>query len=187
MARSRCPANLLSESGRAVAAHHQMVVVDIIGLIDTTYARRCGTHGPGAPDHQDLAYTGPHLREEFRGDLPRCHHAEGRAAHPLQPGLPEPEDRAKGETIWEVCRKLSRIPSYKSLKYIPKSSRTSARAWRTSSSPTSACSSPCRTTGPSTSSSCDARAPPEGKAHPSATLCDITCDSDGSGQVHRSE
>jgi arginine decarboxylase len=30
------------------------------------------------------------------------------------------EDRSKGETIfWEVCRKLSRILSYKSLKYIP--------------------------------------------------------------------
>ena len=30
------------------------------------------------------------------------------------------DDRAKGEILfWEVCRKLSRIFSYKSLKYIP--------------------------------------------------------------------
>ena len=31
--------NLLSESGRAIAAYHQIVVVDIIGLIDTTHTK----------------------------------------------------------------------------------------------------------------------------------------------------
>lgn len=114
--------NLLSESGRAVVAYHQLVVVDIIGLIDTTYAKyKVELTGQEPQIIKDLAYTRDHISVKNFAEM--YHDAITQKDELLtlfNLGYLSLEDRAKGETIfWEVCRKLSRILSYKSLKYIP--------------------------------------------------------------------
>jgi arginine decarboxylase len=114
--------NLLSESGRAVAAYHQMLVVDVIGLIDTTYTKyHVELSGKEPQILKELAYTRDHISVKNFAEM--FHDAVTQKDELLtlfNLGYLDLENRAKGETIfWEVCRKLSRILNYKSLKYVP--------------------------------------------------------------------
>jgi arginine decarboxylase len=113
---------LLSESGRAIAAFHEVVVVDIIGLIDTTHTKyRVELTGTEAQILKDLAYTRDSISVKNFAEM--YHDAitqKDELITLFNLGYLSLEDRAKGEILfWEVCRKLSRIFSYKSLKYIP--------------------------------------------------------------------
>jgi arginine decarboxylase len=114
--------NLLSESGRAVAAFHEVVVVDIIGLIDTTHTKyRVELTGTEPQVLKELAYTRDNMSVKNFAEM--YHDAitqKDELITLFNLGYLSLEDRAKGEILfWEVCRKLSRIFSYKSLKYIP--------------------------------------------------------------------
>jgi len=113
---------LLSESGRAVAAFHEVVVVDIIGLIDTTHTKyRVELTGAEAQVLKELAYTRDNISVKNFAEM--YHDAitqKDELITLFNLGYLSLDDRAKGEILfWEVCRKLSRIFSYKSLKYIP--------------------------------------------------------------------
>jgi len=114
--------DLLSESGRAVAAFHEVLVVDVIGFIDTTYAKyHVELTGKEPQILKELAYTRDNISVKNFAEM--FHDAVTQKDELLtlfNLGYLELDDRAKGETIfWEVCRKLSRILNYKSLKYIP--------------------------------------------------------------------
>jgi len=114
--------NLLSESGRAIAAFHEVVVVDIIGLIDTTHTKyRVELTGNEAQVLKELAYTRDNLSVKNFAEM--YHDAitqKDELITLFNLGYLSLDDRAKGEILfWEVCRKLSKIFSYKSLKYIP--------------------------------------------------------------------
>ena len=113
---------LLSESGRAIAAFHEVVVVDIIGLIDTTHTKyRVELTGAEAQVLKELAYTRDNISVKNFAEM--YHDAitqKDELITLFNLGYLSLDDRAKGEILfWEVCRKLSRIFSYKSLKYIP--------------------------------------------------------------------
>ncbi len=113
---------LLSESGRAIAAFHEVVVVDIVGLIDTTHTKyRVELTGAEAQVLKELAYTRDNISVKNFAEM--YHDAitqKDELITLFNLGYLSLDDRAKGEILfWEVCRKLSRIFSYKSLKYIP--------------------------------------------------------------------
>ncbi len=114
--------DLLSESGRAIVAYHQMVVVDIIGLIDTTHTKyKVELTGKEPQVLKELAYTRDNISIKNFSEM--YHDAITQKDEMLtlfNLGYLGLEDRAKGEILfWEVCRKLSRILGHKSLKYIP--------------------------------------------------------------------
>ena len=113
---------ILSESGRAITAYHEVVVVEVIGLIDTTHTKyRVELTGTEAQILKDLAYTRDNISIKNFAEM--YHDAITQKDELLtlfNLGYLSLDDRAKGEILfWEVCRKLSRIFSYKSLKYIP--------------------------------------------------------------------
>ncbi|MBP1627641.1 MAG: arginine decarboxylase, biosynthetic [Holophagaceae bacterium] len=114
--------NLLSESGRAIVAFHQVLVVDVIGLIDTTHTKyRVELTGQEPQILKELAYTRDNISVKNFAEM--YHDAitqKDELITLFNLGYLGLDDRAKGEILfWEVCRKLSRILSYKSLKYIP--------------------------------------------------------------------
>lgn len=114
--------DLLSESGRAIVAYHEVVVVDIIGLIDTTHTKYTVTLTGNEPQIlKELAYTRDNISVKNFAEM--YHDAITQKDELLtlfNLGYLGLEDRSKGETLfWEVCRKLSRILSSKSLKYVP--------------------------------------------------------------------
>ncbi len=114
--------DLLSESGRAIAAYHQIVVVDIIGLIDTTHTKyKVELTGKEPQILKELAYTRDNVsvknyREMYHDAITQ----KDELLTLFNLGYLSLEDRAKGEILfWEVCRKLDRILNSKTLKYIP--------------------------------------------------------------------
>ena len=114
--------DLLSESGRSVVAYHQVVVVDIIGLIDTTYTKyTVELTGKEPQVLKELAYTRDNISVKNFSEM--YHDAITQRDEMLtlfNLGYLGLEDRSKGEILfYEVCRKLDRILRMKSLKYIP--------------------------------------------------------------------
>lgn len=114
--------DLLSESGRAVVAYHQVVVVDVIGLIDTTYTKyTVELTGKEPQVLKELAYTRDNISVKNFAEM--YHDAITQRDEMLtlfNLGYLGLEDRSKGEILfYEVCRKLDRILRMKSLKYIP--------------------------------------------------------------------
>jgi arginine decarboxylase len=114
--------HLLSESGRAITAYHQIVVVDIIGLIDTTHTKyKVELTGKEPQILKELAYTRDNVsvknyREMYNDAITQ----KDELLTLFNLGYLSLEDRAKGEILfWEVCRKLDRILNSKVLKYIP--------------------------------------------------------------------
>ena len=112
----------MSESGRAITAYHAVTVVDIIGLIDTTHTKySVELTGQEPQVLKELAYTRDNISVKNFAEM--YHDAITQKDELLtlfNLGYLSLDDRAKGEIVfWEVCRKLSRILSYKSLKYIP--------------------------------------------------------------------
>jgi arginine decarboxylase len=97
--------NILSESGRAIVAFHQVVVADIIGLIDTTYSKYSVVLTGQEPQIiKDLAYTRDAISVKNFSEM--YHDAITQKDELLtlfNLGYLSLEDRSKGETIfWEV-------------------------------------------------------------------------------------
>lgn len=117
---------LLSESGRALVAYHQMLVVDIIGLIDTTHSKYTVKLSGGEPQIvKDLAYIrdniGPKNYSEMYSDAAT---SKDEVNSLFNLGYLSLEERSQGETIfWEILRKLSKILASKSVQYIPEEFR----------------------------------------------------------------
>jgi arginine decarboxylase len=114
--------DLLSESGRAIVAYHEILVVDIIGLIDTTYTKyNVELTGKEPQVLKELAYTRDNISVKNFSEM--YHDAITQRDEMLtlfNLGYLSLEDRSKGEILfYEVCRKLDRILKMKSLKYIP--------------------------------------------------------------------
>ncbi len=114
--------NLLSESGRSIVAYHEVVVVDIVGLIDTTHTKyKVELTGQEPQVLKELAYTRDNLSVKNFAEM--YHDAITQKDELLtlfNLGYLSLEDRAKGEILfWEVCRKLQRVLQSKSLKYVP--------------------------------------------------------------------
>jgi len=114
--------DLLSESGRAITAYHGITVVDVVGLIDTTHTKyHVELTGQEPQVLKELAYTRDNISVKNFSEM--YHDAitqKDELITLFNLGYLSLDDRAKGEILfWEVCRKLSRILSYKSLKYIP--------------------------------------------------------------------
>jgi arginine decarboxylase len=114
--------DLLSESGRAITAYHSITVTDVVGLIDTTHTKyHIELTGQEPQVLKELAYTRDHISVKNFSEM--YHDAitqKDELITMFNLGYLSLDDRAKGEILfWEVCRKLSKILSYKSLKYIP--------------------------------------------------------------------
>ena len=113
---------LMSESGRAITAYHAVTVVDVVGLIDTTHTKySVELTGQEPQVLKELAYTRDNISVKNFAEM--YHDAitqKDELITMFNLGYLSLDDRAKGEIVfWEVCRKLSRILSYKSMKYIP--------------------------------------------------------------------
>ncbi|HEU4951174.1 MAG TPA: biosynthetic arginine decarboxylase [Holophagaceae bacterium] len=114
--------DLVSESGRAIVAYHQVVIVDIIGLIDTTHTKyKVELTGREPQILKELAYTRDHMSvKNFSEMYNDAVTQKDELITLFNLGYLSLEDRSKGETLyWEVCRKLSKILTSKSVKYIP--------------------------------------------------------------------
>jgi len=114
--------DLVSESGRAIVAYHQVVVVDIIGLIDTTHTKyKVELTGREPQILKELAYTRDNMSvKNFSEMYNDAVTQKDELITLFNLGYLSLEDRSKGETLyWEVCRKLSKMLSGKSVKYIP--------------------------------------------------------------------
>lgn len=114
--------DLVSESGRAIVAYHQVVVVDIIGLIDTTHTKyKVELTGREPQILKELAYTRDNMSvKNFSEMYNDAVTQKDELITLFNLGYLSLEDRSKGETLyWEVCRKLSKLLSGKSVKYIP--------------------------------------------------------------------
>jgi arginine decarboxylase len=112
----------MSESGRAITAYHAVTIVDIVGLIDTTHTKySVELTGQEPQVLKELAYTRDNISVKNFAEM--YHDAitqKDELITMFNLGYLSLDDRAKGEIVfWEVCRKLSRILSYKSMKYIP--------------------------------------------------------------------
>ncbi|HET8901182.1 MAG TPA: biosynthetic arginine decarboxylase, partial [Holophagaceae bacterium] len=114
--------DLVSESGRAIVAYHQVVIVDIIGLIDTTHTKyKVELTGREPQILKELAYTRDNISvKNFSEMYNDAVTQKDELITLFNLGYLSLEDRSKGETLyWEVCRKLSKMLSGKSIKYIP--------------------------------------------------------------------
>ncbi|MBS1785569.1 MAG: biosynthetic arginine decarboxylase [Acidobacteria bacterium] len=114
--------DLVSESGRAIVAYHQVVVVDIIGLIDTTHTKyKVELTGREPQILKELAYTRDNMSvKNFSEMYNDAVTQKDELITLFNLGYLSLEDRSKGETLyWEVCRKLSKLLASKSVKYIP--------------------------------------------------------------------
>jgi arginine decarboxylase len=118
--------NLLTESGRALTAYHEVVIVDVIGLIDTTHSKySVEISGKEIQIIKDLSYIrdniGPKNYSEMYSDAVA---SKDEINSLFNLGYLSLEDRSKGETLfWEILRKLSKILTHKSIKYIPEEFR----------------------------------------------------------------
>jgi len=114
--------DLVSESGRAIVAYHQVVIVDIIGLIDTTHTKyKVELTGREPQILKELAYTRDNISvKNFSEMYNDAVTQKDELITLFNLGYLSLEDRSKGETLyWEVCRKLSKMLSGKAIKYIP--------------------------------------------------------------------
>ncbi len=116
--------DLVSESGRAIVAHHSVLIVEVFGAIAKTRA-------PAAFQYGDQEH--PLVREllEIRRNLPKLNKLEAwhdalerkeDAQHMFTLGLLDLPDKAKIETLyWEISDAVVR--SYKGQAYIPEEIR----------------------------------------------------------------
>ena len=111
--------NIVSESGRALVAHHSVLVVDVFGNIDIgTTPWDCEATESEASVVQELReipdqLTHKNLLENFHDALQR----KEEAVSLFKLGYLSLEDRAKAEHLfWSVCKKISKLS--KDLKYV---------------------------------------------------------------------
>ena len=149
--------NIISESGRALTAHHALLLVNVIdveSLIEPVAAGAAGGSPPAAGG-DDGEPRGAHARTGSRRcSTTRSSPRSGRRST-SRSGVFSLRDKARrravlpGHAERARSRLIARGPDV-----VPRDREpTSRRRWSTATSATSRCSSRCRTTGPSTSSS----------------------------------
>jgi arginine decarboxylase len=116
--------DIISESGRAIVAHHSVLIVEVFGSIDKTKKSMCFEYGPA--EHRLV-------REllEIRDNIARMNKLEAwhdalerkEDAHQMFTlGMLELPDKAKIETLyWEISRSV--VESFKGQPYIPEEIR----------------------------------------------------------------
>lgn len=116
--------DIVSESGRAIVAHHSVLIVEVFGAIDKTPPSLNFTYGD--QEHQIV-------REllEIRNNLPRWNKLEAyhdalerkEDAHQMFTlGVLELADKAKIESLyWEICEQV--VATFKDQAYIPEEIR----------------------------------------------------------------
>ncbi|MBL9175635.1 MAG: biosynthetic arginine decarboxylase [Verrucomicrobiales bacterium] len=116
--------DIVSESGRAIVAHHSVLIVEVFGAIDKTPPSLNFTYGD--QEHQIV-------REllDIRNNLPRWNKLEAyhdalerkEDAHQMFTlGVLELADKAKIESLyWEICEQV--VASFKGQAYIPEEIR----------------------------------------------------------------
>ena len=114
--------NLISESGRAVTAYHQVVVVNIFDVINGIHSTPMVKLTGKDPDViKNLAHTRDAISIKNASEM--YHDAIAQKEELLtlfSLGYLEINDLARGETIYEeICQKLLNIFNRKSIKYIP--------------------------------------------------------------------
>ena len=155
--------DIVSESGRAIVAHHSVLIVEVFGSIDKTPARqpvdlRRLASTPWSRNCSTSAITWPNSTSSrpIHDALERKEDAHNM----FTLGLLDLPDKAKIENLyWEISRR--RGPTVSAARPTsPRKSASSKTAWATNTSAISPCSSPCWITGPwaSCSPSCPSAA-----------------------------
>ena len=141
--------DLVTESGRALVAHHSVLVYNVLATNEILGRHNPRAAGPGrAPgDPPALGDLLRGLAQELPGGLPRRAPDQGGGDHRLQPGRPGPEGpRARrAALLGDAARSCSR--SSASWPTCPTSSRASRSSSPTPTTATSRSSSRCPTTG----------------------------------------
>jgi arginine decarboxylase len=118
---------IISESGRAIVAHHSVLIVEVFGAIDKTPAELDFTFKPnGEGEHQivkELIYIRDNLAKLNK--LEACHDALERKEDAHQMfilGLLELEDKARIESLyWEISEQV--VASFRGQAYVPEEIR----------------------------------------------------------------
>jgi len=112
--------NIISESGRALVAHHSILIVDVFGNIEV------GATPIGMEETPDEKSVVKEIREVYHNAcrknlLEAYHDAVQRKEESLSMfrlGILSLEDRAKVEHLyWQICKKINKLA--KELKYVP--------------------------------------------------------------------
>ena len=171
---------IISESGRAIVAHHSVLIVEVFGTIEKI---RPGELKIGDQEHalvRELLDIQKNLSKLNK--LEAYHDAFERredAQHMFTLGMMDLPDKAKIEELyWQISREV--VESFTGQPYTPEEIRKLEDSWATNTSAISPCSNRCWIIGRSASCfpSCPWRRLNERPTR-EATLVDITCDSDG--------
>ena len=124
--RRRCAHPIIvSESGRALVAHHSMLVIEAFGAIEKDAATRIEVSEKDAKLVQDISETQKGLSKENR--LEALHDAlqyKEQAQAMFELGLLDLETKAKVEGIyWQIARNVVRF--FEGMRYIPEEVRES--------------------------------------------------------------
>ena len=172
--------NIVSESGRAITAHHSVLVVEVFGA--NSKAQR--THFKYGAGEHPLVQTLLKIRRNLgrSSKLTAYHNAlncKDDAHNMFTLGVLELEVKAKVETLyWEICdRVLSHFRQSEG--HVPEEIATLEDQMSDQYVCNFSVFQSCWITGRSGSYFDYAAATTERTAHPEATLADITCDSDG--------
>ena len=105
---------IVTESGRAVVAHHSVLVVDVLGVSEFDVGKvpeKVGRRTPHRVVQQPVRdLPGRHAQEPAR-DLPRRARVQGRGLHAVQPRPPLAASSAcvAENLFWAICQKILRI------------------------------------------------------------------------------
>lgn len=115
---------IVSESGRALVAHHSVLIVEVFGSIEKLQGSDSlkfdGKEHPMVNDLLEIRSTlnGPRKREAFHDAKER----KDEAQNLFTLGLMELEDKAKIESLyWEISRNI--VESYRGQEYVPEEIR----------------------------------------------------------------
>ena len=143
--------DIVTESGRALVAHHSVLVFDVLGVNEMlggqTPPSRSARTTTRCSSSSAETYAGD-LAQELPGGVPRRAPAQGGGDHAVQPRLPRPA-RARARraaVLGDCCEKILQA-SCASCPTCPTSSRASRSSSPTPTTATSRCSSRCPTTG----------------------------------------
>ncbi len=147
--------SLISESGRAITAHHSLLLVNVIDC-ESQFEPRPVALRPDAPQlllemQENLeSLTVERIDETFHDAM----FAKERAQEYFASGVYSLRDRADAEQLYLTTLNALNLAARATTAHrTPRSARTSKRPWSTAISATSRSSSRCPTTGRSTSSS----------------------------------
>ena len=175
--------DIVSESGRALVAHHSVLVFNVLD-VNEVLGRPGRRPTVGEDEHagHPAAWSRPgaasRARTSRRPTTTRCSSRRRRPASSTSGCSTCAAAPASSSSSGAAARRSSRSSASSST--CPTTSRASRRAWPTPTSATSRCSSRCPTTGRSSSCSRSCRSTGSTSSPTRrGVLADLTCDSDG--------